>query len=76
MLFDSELDTPIAHGSYNFVGATISQLPANTTIFYYEVDKQLGWRMKMRYNSEKQTVDSNDAKKTVEKTEEKKKDLT
>jgi len=71
-LFDSELNTPIAYGSQNFVGAVIRNLPPTCTIFYYEVDKMTGWKMKHRYNPQKETVETQDAKKTVEKVEEKK----
>jgi hypothetical protein len=75
-LYDSALDTPIAYGSYNFVGAVLAGLPPTVTIFYYEVDNQMGWKMKKRYSPNKQTVDTADAKKTVDNAEEKKKDLT
>jgi hypothetical protein len=75
-LFDSDLDTPIAYGSWNFVGATINKLPPSSTIFYYEVDKQIGWKMKRSYSPDKQTQDTEERTKSVEKAEEKKKDLT
>ena len=75
-LFDSELSTPIAYGSYNFVAATISGLPKTSTIFYYEIDKQLGWKMKKTYNPNKKTVETQDKTKAVDRAEEKKKDLT
>lgn len=75
-LYDSELNTPIAYGSFNFVSATITKLPPTVTIFYYEVDIQLGWKMKRRYNPEKQTVEAEDGKKAVEKTEQEKRNLT
>ena len=43
------------------------------TIFYYEVDNQLGWKMKRRYNPENKTVDTEKAKLVVDNAEEKKK---
>lgn len=75
-LYDSQLSTPIIYGSHNLVGSTISNLPNSVTIFYYEIDKQLGWKMKRRYSPNNKTVDAEDAKKTVEGVEQNKKDLT
>ena len=75
-LFDSALDTPIAYGSFNFVASVISNLPKTSTIFYYEVDKQLGWKMKRTYNPDNKTVETEDKKKAVDRAEQKKKDLT
>ena len=72
-LYDSELSTPIAYGSFNFVASTINNLPKMVTIFYYEVDNQLGWKMKRRYNPENKTVDTEKAKLVVDNAEEKKK---
>ena len=73
-LFDSEMSTPIAYGSYNFVASTIANLPRSVTIFYYEVDKQLGWRMKRSYTAEGKRADTEERSVAVEKSEEKKKD--
>jgi hypothetical protein len=70
------LDTPIAYGSCNFVDKVLVRLPPTATIFSYEVDNQMGWKMKRRYNPKKQTVETSDAKKAVDNAEEKKKDLT
>lgn len=72
-LYDSELNTPIAYGSFNFVSSTTSKLPPSSTIFYYEIDRQTGWKMKGRYNPQKQIVETSVAKKSVERSEEKKK---
>ena len=76
-LYDSEMDTPIAYGAYNFIGGVISYaLAGDVTIFYYEVNNQLGWKMKACRRPNNTLVETADVKKTVERSEEKKKDLT
>ena len=71
-LFDSEMNTATAYGSYNLVASIISTLPKSVTIFYFEIDKREGWRMKRSYNPEKKTVSDEKRKQDVEDTEKKK----
>lgn len=75
-LFDSAMDTPIAYGSYNFVSATIANLPATSTIFYFESDNRQGWKMARTYNPKKESVDTLSKSKAVDRMESKKRDLT
>jgi hypothetical protein len=53
VLFDSTMSTPAIFGSYNLVAATITNLPKDATIFYYELDNFLGWKMKKAYRPDK-----------------------
>ena len=53
-LFDSTMSTPIIYGSFNLVAATISNLPKDSTIFYFELDNYSGWKMKKAYKPNKQ----------------------
>jgi len=66
-LFDSEMTTPIAYGSFNFIASVISNLPKTCTIFYFEIDNRTGWRMKRTYNPNKETVSELDKKTAVER---------
>jgi len=65
-LFDSTMSTPLAYGSNNFVGATISRLSNKATIFYFELDNRSGWKMKRVYKPNKETVASSKIKKVIE----------
>lgn len=71
VLFDSDMNTPLAYGSFNFVGSVISELPKSSTIFYYEADGREGWKMKRSYKPNKESVDS---QKTAQRVEQKKED--
>jgi hypothetical protein len=73
-LFDSDMDTPIIYGSYNQVAAVISKLPRTSTIFYYEVDRQLGWKMKRAHTPNNKVVPTTQKIKSVMRSEERKKD--
>jgi hypothetical protein len=66
-LFDSSMSTPIAYGPINFVAATIKNLPAKSTIFYFELDNREGWKMKKVYKPSAETAQTADAKNKVEK---------
>lgn len=66
VLFDSDLSTAIAYGSKNLVSATIINLPKSVTIFYYEPDTNIGWKMKRRYKPDNTTELVDSAKNRVE----------
>lgn len=71
VLFDSDLSTAVAYGSKNLVSATIVNLPTSTTIFYYEPDTSIGWKMKRRYKPDNTTESEKTAKnRVIEKKEE------
>lgn len=65
-LFDSTMSTPIAYGSLNFVSATIVNLPTKSTIFYFELDNNLGWKMKRTYKPNKQPATTTAKKNVIE----------
>lgn len=65
-LFDSTMSTPLAYGSFNFVAATIKNLSPSSTIFYFELDNQQGWKMKRTYKPNKESAETADKKNKVE----------
>lgn len=73
MLYDSELGEPVDFGSFNKVAATISNLPKNCIIFYYELNIRDGWKLKRTYRPDNTTVDNQDKKNTFEEVKESKK---
>jgi hypothetical protein len=55
-LYDSDMGEPVSWGSFNFVGATISNLPKNSTIYYFELSTTSGWKLKRCYRPNKITA--------------------
>lgn len=64
-LFDSDMSTPIAYGSFNYVSGVISQLPKNSTIFYFELHTREGWKMKRVYKPDNTSEETSKAKNRV-----------
>ena len=71
-LFDSEINTPVIYGSYNLVSSTIKNLPPTVSIFYFETDPRMGWKMKRTYKPDNKTVSTKDKKNSVESAKENK----
>jgi hypothetical protein len=65
VLYDSDMGEPVAYGSINLVGAVISNLPKSSTIYYFEPDKSLGWRMKRSYKPGLVTATDEDKKERI-----------
>lgn len=75
MLFDSDMDTAVAYGSFNYVGSVISNLPTTSTIFYFELHPREGWKMKRTYRPDKTSEETGKSKeKITEKKSEKTED--
>lgn len=62
VLYDSDMGEPVAYGSFNLVGATISKLSSKCTIFYFELNPRDGWKLKRAYKPDRSTA--NEADKT------------
>ena len=65
-LFDSDMDTAVAYGSFNYVAGVISQLPKSSTIFYFELNSRGGWKMKRTYRPDKTSEETSKAKERVD----------
>lgn len=59
-LFDSELDTALAHGSYNMVSQKLILLPKQSIVYYFEQDNSKGFKLKMTYKSDKTPANESD----------------
>lgn len=66
VLFDSDMSTSVAYGSFNYVAGVISQLPKSSTIFYFEPHSREGWKMKRSYRPDKTSEESATAKAKVD----------
>ena len=66
VLFDSDMDTPVAYGSFNYVAAVIAQLPKTSTIFYFELNTREGWKMKRTYRPDKTSEETSKAKERID----------
>jgi hypothetical protein len=76
VLFDSDMDTAVAYGSFNYVAGVISKLPKSSTIFYFELHSREGWKMKRSYRPDKTNEESSKAKDRIdEKKSEKQEDV-
>ena len=53
---------PVAYGSFNLVGATVSKLSPKCTIFYFELNPRDGWKLKRAYKPDRSVA--NEADKT------------
>lgn len=69
-LFDYDIDTPLTCGSKSLVDAYVTQLPADSIIYYYERDNAKGWKFKMSYKPNKQVAAQEDVKNKAKKQEE------
>ena len=65
-LFDSDMDTAVAYGSFNYVAGVISQLPKSSTIFYFELNSRESWKMKRTYRPDKTSEETSKAKERVD----------
>lgn len=66
VLYDSDMGEPVAYGSYNKVGATITSLPKSCTIYYFELNAVDGWKMKRAYRPDKTTTSDQTKKARVQ----------
>ena len=65
-LFDSTMSTPVIYGSINTVAATIKNLPKDSTIFYFEMDNQDGWKLKRAYKPDNKPAAAKDKSASIE----------
>lgn len=70
VLFDSDMSTALAYGSFNYVGSVITTLPPTSTIFYFEQDNRQGWKMKRTYKPSRESVDTDTTAKRVDQKKE------
>jgi hypothetical protein len=66
VLYDSDMGEPVAYGSFNLVGATISSLSSKCTVYYFELSPVDGWKMKRAYKPDKSTAEDKDKKGKIE----------
>ena len=66
VLYDSDLGEPVSYGSFNIVGSTISNLNPKSTIFYFEMDSLLGWKMKRTYKPKKEKSSIQENKESIQ----------
>lgn len=65
VLYDSDMGEPVAYGSFNLVGATISSLSPKCTIYYFELNPSQGWKLKRAYRPDKSSVEDADKQSKI-----------
>lgn len=66
VLYDSDMGEPVAYGSFNLVGATISNLSPKCTIYYFELNSTDGWKLKRAYKPDKSIAENKDKKSKID----------
>ena len=66
ILYDSDMGEPVAYGSFNLVGTTITKLPKQSMVFYFEMDTNKGWRLVKTYKPTKELVPAIDRKENID----------
>ena len=65
VLYDSDMGEPVAYGSFNLVGATISNLSPKCTIYYFELNSMQGWKLKGAYKPDKTVAEDDDKQSKI-----------